>query len=575
MDKNLIIAILLSTLVIIAFTSPQYQKRFGKNVPLKQAVEYPVSENNRVTAPPPPTTAPMQEEKKLPVITVSEKAIADTISSFAQVNRPDREDLVTIENEDIILDISTIGGALVHATMKKYDGPTTDERAQLILEGQKWCDGHVVEGDVAVAFSDLNFAVEERSKDSVTLVADLASNRRITRVYSLDPEGYMTHTKTTLDGDWQNPELYYEWNGSLNDTEAPTKMLRIFPFSLFMRDDSTIYLKIAYLGQGDRTYTDRKGKRSEKRIYTNEGSQKVDTKKDKSTQDNFKGDLNWYAIRSKYFMTAAIPHDTKRWRASSNAQMVTYNDQDRKWFSFTIMKSLSAGDNALDIYTGPISYDLLKHYNSNLTEVMELSWRYIRPISIAFLWLIKKIQIVVPNWGLVIIVFSIFIKVILYPLSRTSLKSMHKMSNLQPQINEIREKHKNNQQKQHLAIMELYKREGVNPFGGCLPLIIQMPVFFALYPVVGRAFELRKALFIPHWIDDLSRPDPFYILPVAMGISMFFQSKATMKDPNQKAMLYVMPFMMVILFSNFSAGLTLYWFMFNILTSIQQKMVKV
>ena len=151
---------------------------------------------------------------------------------------------------------------------------------------------------------------------------------------------------------------------------------------------------------------------------------------------------------------------------------------------------------------------------------------------------------------------------------------MHKMSSLQPQINEIREKHKNNSQKQHLEMMALYKREGINPFGGCLPMLLQMPVFFALYPVVGRAFELRKALFIPHWIDDLSRPDPYYILPVAMGISMFFQSKATMKDPNQKAMLYIMPFMMVILFANFSSGLTLYWFMFNIMTSIQQMLVK-
>ena len=99
-----------------------------------------------------------------------------------------------------------------------------------------------------------------------------------------------------------------------------------------------------------------------------------------------------------------------------------------------------------------------------------------------------------------------------------------------------------------------------------------MPVFFALFPVVGRAFELRQALFIPHWIEDLSRPDPFYILPVAQGISMFFQMRKTSKDPNQKAMLYVMPVMMVILFSNFSAGLNLYWFMFNVISLLQQKL---
>ncbi len=158
-----------------------------------------------------------------------------------------------------------------------------------------------------------------------------------------------------------------------------------------------------------------------------------------------------------------------------------------------------------------------------------------------------------------IIVFSIFIKMILYPLTHKSFISMRKMSSLQPRITELREKFKDKPQKLHHATMELYKAEGVNPFSSCLPTLLQMPVFFALFPVVGRSFELRQAMFIPHWIEDLSRPDPFYLLPIAMGVSMFFQMKQTMTDPNQKAMLYVMPFMMIILFSNFSAGLTMYW----------------
>jgi len=173
---------------------------------------------------------------------------------------------------------------------------------------------------------------------------------------------------------------------------------------------------------------------------------------------------------------------------------------------------------------------------------------FIRPISIAFLWIVTKMRAVIPNWGIVLILFSLLIKIALAPLSHKSFVSMQKMSSLQPQINELREKHKNNPQKIQQATMELYKKEGVNPFGGCLPVLLQMPVFFALYPVIDTAFELRQAMFIPHWIEDLSRPDPFYILPIAMGASMYFQSKPTMgKDPNQKMMLYVMPVMMVIL----------------------------
>ena len=266
-------------------------------------------------------------------------------------------------------------------------------------------------------------------------------------------------------------------------------------------------------------------------------------------------------------MTAAIPKEKMRWSASAEYSV----QADRKWYDFTISKRLSDGLADMDIYIGPISYDTLKEHGANLTEIMELSWKFIRPISIAFLWLFKKLHSFISNWGLVIIVFSIIIKIVLYPLSHKSFASMRKMSALQPQINVLRDKYKNNQQKLHQATMELYRKEGVNPFSGCLPMLLQMPVFFALYPVVGRAFELRQAMFIPHWIEDLSRPDPFYILPVALGISMFLQSKTTMKDPNQKAMLYIMPVMMVFLFANFSAGLTLYWFLFNVMSFMQQK----
>jgi YidC/Oxa1 family membrane protein insertase len=185
---------------------------------------------------------------------------------------------------------------------------------------------------------------------------------------------------------------------------------------------------------------------------------------------------------------------------------------------------------------------------------------------------ITKIHAVIPNWGVVLILFSVIVKLILYPLSKKSFVSMKKMSALQPQMTALREKYKNNPQMMQQATMELYKREKINPLGGCLPTLFQLPVFFALYPVVGSAFELRQAMFIPHWIEDLSLPDPFFILPIVMGLAMFIQSKDTMKDPNQKAMLYVMPAMMVILFANFGAGLTLYWLMFSLLSWAQQKL---
>ena len=566
MDKNFFIAILLTIAIIFVFSSKWYQNNFGRGLPPKTTVEAP---ENGISYTPQSTvqqqTAITGNEQ---TITAEKSESFPETSGLTQINKS-VEKTVSIENYDIAVTFNTRGGAIVNATIKQFSGLSKDEPVQLVTPDQAWCTGEIVDNDTVLSFSNIIFEISDRSENHITFVAELSTNARIIREYSLEPEGFLLKTDTKLEGYWNNPEIFFTWNGPLNNTEAPVKQLRIWPFTMFMRDENKLYNKIAYLGQGDRTITDDNGKEKYKRIYSNESAQKHVVKKIRS-QHVFDGDLDWYAVRNKYFMTAAIPLRKARWNTTSQSGL----SNGQNWFDFTISKRISDGDTALNIFLGPISYNLLKSYNYNLTEIMELSWRFIRPLSIGFLWLIKKIHAVIPNWGLTIIIFSIIIKVVLYPLSKKSIDSMRKMSSLQPQITELKGKFKNNQQKQHTAMMELYKKEGINPMSGCLPMILQMPVFFALYPVIGKAFELRQAMFIPHWIIDLSRPDPLFILPVAMGLSMFFQTKSTMKDPNQKAMMYVMPVMMVILFANFSSGLTLYWFMFNIMTLLQQKMVK-
>jgi len=564
MDKNFLLAIILTATIILIFTSSEYHKRFGKKIPLKPVVE---SEE---------TFPSIAKEEKIPDEILTRPAPEPEIDSSIQtgktvkdiqINISAAENDFALENNDIKIIFSTRGGIIKKALMKRFNGSITNELAQLVAEGEAWYSGQIFDSELEINFSDIIFSEETKTSNHVVLKATLTGNRTITREFSLDDNGFMLHAISRLTGDWENPVLQYSWHGPINDTEVLTKKLKIWPFTMLMRDDTTFYNKVVYLGQGDRTTFNSNGNEKNTRIYSGDGSQKIDARKNKGGgQDFFAGDLNWYAIRSKYFMTAAIPKESMRWEATSKYSM----SGNEKWYDFSISKRQSDGLTDLNIYIGPISYDTLKYYGNDLTEIMELSWRFIRPISIAFLWLFKKLHAVIPNWGLVIITFSIIIKFVLYPLSHKSFVSMRKMSSLQPQINELREKHKNNPQNLHKATMELYKKEGVNPFSGCLPTLLQMPVFFALYPVVGRSFELRQAMFIPHWIEDLSRPDPFYILPIAMGISMFLQSKQTMKDPNQKAMLYVMPVMMVILFANFSSGLTLYWFLFNIMSFMQQ-----
>ena len=188
---------------------------------------------------------------------------------------------------------------------------------------------------------------------------------------------------------------------------------------------------------------------------------------------------------------------------------------------------------------------------------------------------------VIPNYGVVLIIFSILIKIIVYPLTRKSYQSMRAMSSLQPKLKALKEKHAKDPQKLNKATMALYKEEGVNPMGGCLPMLIQMPLLFALFRVFRSTIELRGEPFML-WITDLSAPDtlfeiggfPINILPLLMGISMLLQQRMTPttgQAGQQKQMMYFMNIFFIFIFYKFPSGLNLYYTLFNVLTILQQK----
>jgi YidC/Oxa1 family membrane protein insertase len=218
---------------------------------------------------------------------------------------------------------------------------------------------------------------------------------------------------------------------------------------------------------------------------------------------------------------------------------------------------------------------------------MNWGWAIIKPISRGVLWALVGLHSVISNYGVVIIVFSLLVKVILWPLTRKSQVSMKKMSALQPEMAALKELHKNNSQAMNAAVMKLYKDRGVNPASGCLPLLLQMPVLYSLFVIFSSTIEFRQAPFL-FWISDLSRPDiiamlgfsiPMYgahvtVLPIIMGISQFFMSKRTTTDPNQKMMIYIMPVFMLLIFNNLPSGLTLYYTLFNLLAILEQYLIK-
>jgi YidC/Oxa1 family membrane protein insertase len=259
-------------------------------------------------------------------------------------------------------------------------------------------------------------------------------------------------------------------------------------------------------------------------------------------------------------------------------------------FGYNVRYQNDFKGDTLRVYIGPLDISELDYYDNHLDElVMNNGWyeSMFRFISLIILQVLQFLQSIIPNYGIVIIIFSILVKVVLYPLTKKSYSSMKDMQKIQPLMAEIREKYKDDAQRMNSEMMKLYKEHGVNPLGGCLPMILQMPLLIALFIVFRSTIQLRGAMFIPGWITDLSRPDtiftlpfslPMYgnefnILPILMALTMIFQSKMTMQDPKQKMMVYIMPIFMLLIFNRFPSGLNLYYTLFNLFTIVQQKFI--
>ncbi len=301
------------------------------------------------------------------------------------------------------------------------------------------------------------------------------------------------------------------------------------------------------------------------------------------------GKADWIAIRTKYFVAAIIPGDVK----TSGVNFGGYGEKigdivERRYLAQLNINKTDPSSDSYSVYMGPLDYSILAEYENGLDAiVMSHGWyeRTFRAISLPIVALLKFFYSFIPNYGLVIILFSILVKIVVYPLTKKSYKSMKEMSRVQPLLADLKEKYKTDPQRLNKETMKLYKEHGINPLGGCLPMLLQLPLLAALFIVFRSTIQLRGAAFIPGWIDDLSRADtifllpfslPMYgdqfnILPILMAGSMIIQSKMTMQDPKQKAMVYIMPIFMLLIFNQFPSGLNLYYTLFNVFTIIQQK----
>ncbi|UZJ37626.1 membrane protein insertase YidC [Prosthecochloris sp. SCSIO W1103] len=307
----------------------------------------------------------------------------------------------------------------------------------------------------------------------------------------------------------------------------------------------------------------------------------------KNYREEQSGVATWIAVRTKYFVAALIPSSPTEGVFLSGSHKAGEKFED---YTAALKFSLPADEKtykeSLVLYVGPIDYNVLHSLDVNLEKIMDFGWDWLtRPFAeYVILPIFNLLNKFISNYGLIIVIFALLIKLVTYPLTMASTKSMKKMAALQPMMKELQEKYKDNPAKMQSELGRIYKEAGVNPLGGCLPVLLQMPLLFAMFYVFRSSIELRQQPFL--WAKDLSVPDsildlgfsiPLYgdhiaLFPILMGGAVYLQQKitpTTQTNEQMKIMMYIFPVMMLLFFNNLPAGLGLYYLMFNVFSIIQ------
>ena len=393
--------------------------------------------------------------------------------------------------------------------------------------------------------------------DSLVVVAEgLVDNRRIVKKTVFYADSYIIQHTYKMLGDLDGP-LEVLWDSGMRTTEK----------NLY---EEVTYSQ-AYIGQS-------------KEI--NDISLAPSSSDEKIEKQRFNGKTDWVAIRNKYFINSLISDSADGGFLGARSFEFGVDNYIPAYSAGLVFNSSSF---SVSQFFGPLDVDAIGSSKTYLDRVMNFGWLPIQPFSRSVLWLLKKLHLLGLNYGLILILFAFMIRIITGPLTKKSFQSTQKMQTIQPKIKKIQEKFKNDSQRLNKEMMTLYKESGVNPLGGCLPMLIQMPLLFSLFVVFRSTIEFRGAPFF-WWISNLSQPDtifhlPFNIpiygnqvafLPVVLGVSMFMTQRLSMAtmDKSQKPMMYMMSAFFFLLFNSFPSGLNLYYTVYNFLNYFQQKSIK-
>ncbi len=457
----------------------------------------------------------------------------------------------SIKNDVLELEISTTGASVINAKLLKQLG--IDKKPITLLQITPQNQYFVRSGLISATSNDLpnhtaTFVLSKNGRAENKNLISFVSEKggvRLEKTYFLSDGSYVVEVEHRI-------------------TQISTQVAAnpLVLYSELVRDgtavsDSEFYSTFT----GPALYTD-------KEKFTKIDFSDIEKNKANIPRQIPAGEPGWVAMVQHYFASAWLPSD-------KTVRDVYVGKVEQNLYRIglqTPLNPLAAGVSHIEktrLFIGPQEETLLEKIAPGFDLIKD--YGYLTVIAKPIFWLLEQIHSYVANWGWAIVILTLLIKLLFFPLSAASYKSMARMKEVQPRLMTLREQLKGDPQKLNRAMMDLYKQEKINPLGGCLPVVVQIPVFIALYWVLLSSVEMRNAPWIL-WINDLSVPDPYYILPVIMAVSMYVQVKLnpTPPDPLQAKIMMWMPIVFSVMFFFFPAGLVLYWVVNNILSIAQQ-----
>jgi YidC/Oxa1 family membrane protein insertase len=522
MEKKTLLAIIISIAILIAWDVFFVQPRMPKEQPKK-------TQTTTAAAPKQVPAAPAAAPAPVPAPQAGIKAAQEVI----------------VETPLYRAVWNTRGGQITSLKIKKYLD-TMGKNAKsvelirtpmpvLLISGSFTDSGLVYQcsqqGTVEVKDSPLQLAFTSESSPGVV----------VSKIFTIDPKTYALGFQTSI----------------MNSTKAPMAV-----------SGGLIFSEAYPLGEKKSSYA------FEGPVLLNDNHLeefKIDKVKDIGSYRDFSGSIHWFGFESKYFLQAVIAKNPVNAtlsvrRTDEKAVTLAYSAGQT-----TVLPGASLARDAL-IFIGPKEIKTLKAVGYELNKALDFGFFDIiaKPLLISMNW----IHSYTSSYGWSIIILTILIKILLYPLTLKSFTSMKELQKIQPLMKEIQQKYKDDKQKLNQELMKLYQEHKINPMGGCLPMLLQIPILFALYKVFYQAIELRHTPFhmVGTWLPDLSAPDPYYITPILMGASQFLMQKMTPAtgDPMQQKILLIMPVIFTFMFLNFPSGLVIYWLISNVLSIVQQ-----